>query len=179
MVNVSLFGQILTQLDRFSFKKIVNSYQSDKHNKGITSWTHFVSMIFCQLANANSLRDISNGLRSAAGNLNHYGVSRAPMKSSLSYINKHRTWEIFKDYYFALYKKFSSEAVFKRTRFKNIARKILILDSTTVGLCLSAFNWARYRESKGALKLHMLLDYDGCLPAYVRSGPRKLDSGLV
>lgn len=167
MVNVSLFGQILIQFDRFSFKKIVAHYQSDKHSKGINSWTHFVAMIFCQLANANSLRDISNGLQSAAGNLNHYGVSRAPKKSSLSYINKHRTWELFRDYYFALFHRFSSSMAFKRTKFKDIAKKILLLDSTTISLCLSAFNWARYRESKGALKLHMLLDYDGCLPTYV------------
>ena len=167
MVNVSLFGQILTRFDRYSFKKLVAHYQSDKHSKGITSWTHFVSMIFCQLANANSLRDISNGLLSAAGNLNHYGVSRAPKKSSLSYINKHRIWELFRDYYFALFNKFSSSMSFQRTKFKNIAKKILLLDSTTISLCLSAFNWARYRESKGALKLHMLLDYDGCLPTYV------------
>lgn len=167
MVNVSLFGQILTQLDRYSFKEIVRRYQSDKHSKGINSWTHFVSMIFCQLANANSLRDISNGLRSAAGNLNHYGVGRAPMKSSLSYINKHRTWEVFRDYYYALYQKFSSDTALTRVKFKNIAKKILIIDSTTISLCLSAFDWARYRESKGALKLHMILDYDGCLPTYV------------
>ena len=167
MVNVSQFGQILTHLDRNSFKKIVNQYQTDKHSKGINSWTHLVSMLFCQLANANSLRDISNGLRSAAGNLNHYGVTRSPMKSTLSYINKHRTWEVFRDYYYALFQSFSSQVAFKRSKFTDIAKKILILDSTTISLCLSTFDWARYRESKGALKLHMLLDYDGCLPNYV------------
>lgn len=167
MVNVSLFGQILTILDRNSFKKIVHQYQSDKHNKGINSWTHLVSMLFCQFANANSLRDISNGLLSAAGNLNHYGLTKAPKKSTLSYINKHRTWEIFKDYYFSLFDQLSSEMTFKRIKFKRIKRKILLLDSTVISLCLSAFDWAHYRESKGALKLHMLLDYDGCLPKYI------------
>jgi hypothetical protein len=167
MVNVSLFGQILTRLDRYSFKKIVAEHQSDKHSKGINSWTHLVSMLFCQLANANSLRDISNGLCSAAGNLNHYGVARAPKKSTLGYINKHRSWEVFRDYYFALLAKFSSEMEFTRIKFKSIKQKILLLDSTVISLCLSAFDWAHYRESKGALKLHMLLDYDGCLPKYI------------
>jgi len=167
MVNVSLFGQILTKLDRTSFKNIVNRYQSDKHNKGINSWTHLVTMLFCQLANANSLRDMSNGLRSAAGNLNHLGITRPPMKSSISYINKHRTWEIFRDYYFALYSRFATEAGFKRNQFTHIKKKIYLLDSTLISLCLSVFDWAQYRKSKGALKLHMLLDYDGCLPQYV------------
>lgn len=61
MVNVTLFGQIISKLDRYSFKKIVDKYQPDKHHKGINSWTHLISMHFCQFAKADSLREISNG----------------------------------------------------------------------------------------------------------------------
>lgn len=167
MVNVTLFGQIVSKLDRYSFKKIVDKYQSDKHHKGINSWTHLVSMLFCQFAKANSLREISNGLRSATGNLNHLGVQVPPSKSSLSYINQHRTWELFRDYYFALLDSFRQNVQFQRIKFKSTLKKILILDSTIVTLCLSVFDWARFRQTKGAIKLHMLLDYDGCLPSYV------------
>ena len=167
MTNVTLFGQIITKLDRYTFKKIVEKYQSDKHNKGINSWTHLISMLFCQFAKANSLREISNGLRSATGNLNHLGVQVPPSKSSLCYINQHRTWEIFKDYYFSLLNQFRQEVQFQRIKFKSQHKKILILDSTTISLCLSLFDWARFRQTKGAIKLHMLLDYDGCLPTYV------------
>jgi len=167
MVNVTLFGQIISKLDRYSFKKAVKKYGADKHNKGINSWTHLVSMLFCHFSKANSLREISNGLRSATGNLNHLGIALAPSKSSLSYINQHRTWEVFRDYYFALLKGFNKEAPFQRLQFKSKLKKILILDSTVITLCLAVFDWAKYRQTKGAIKLHMLLDYDGCLPTYV------------
>lgn len=166
MVNVTLFAQIMQTLDRFAFSKLVNKHGSDKHAKGITSWTHLVTMLFCQFSKLNSLRDVCNGLKSASGNLNHLGVSRAPCKSSLSYQNKHREWPLFKDYYFAMMKKLSGMAQFRQTRFR-IKSKILLLDSTTISLCLSLYDWAKFRKKKGAIKLHTLLDYDGCLPVYV------------
>jgi len=167
MVNVTLFGQIISKLDRYSFKKIVGKHQSDKHHKGINSWTHLISMLFCHFSKANSLREISNGLRSATGNLNHLGISLAPSKSSLSYINQHRHWEVFRDYYFALLNTLRKEVPFQRIKFKSKLKKILILDATVITICLAVFDWARYRQTKGAIKLHMLLDYDGCLPTYV------------
>ncbi|HKJ31334.1 MAG TPA: IS4 family transposase, partial [Balneolales bacterium] len=91
----------------------------------------------------------------------------APCKSSLSYQNKHREWPLFKDYYFAMMKKLAGMARFRQTRFR-IKSKILLLDSTTISLCLSLYDWAKFRKKKGAIKLHTLLDYDGCLPVYVR-----------
>ena len=81
MANVTLFSQIISKLDRLKFNKLVKDHQTDKHAKGFNSWTHLVSMLFCQFAKSKSVRDISNGLRSATGNLNHMGVERAPSKS--------------------------------------------------------------------------------------------------
>lgn len=166
MTNVTLFGQIIQTLDRTGFNKLVGQYQSDKHHKGISSWTQLVTMLFCQFSKLNSLRDVCNGLRSASGNLNHLGVRKAPAKSSLSYENKHRNWEVFRDYYYCMLKKLTGMADFRQTRFR-IKSKILLLDSTTISLCLSLFDWAVFRKRKGAIKLHTLLDYDGCLPVYV------------
>lgn len=166
-MNITLFAQIIRRFDRLSFKKIVERYQSDKHSKGINSWTHMVSMVFCHLAHAHSLREISNGIRSATGNLNHLGIQKGPSKSSLSYINKHRDWKVFRDYYFALLLSFRNEVSFQRIKFKSKVKKIFILDATVISLCLSVFDWAKYRQTKGAIKLHMLLDYDGCLPVYM------------
>src|SRR5690606_31257729 len=120
------------------FSKLVKTHESDKHQKGYTSWTHLVSMLFCQFAKSMSVRDISNGLRSATGNLNHLGVERAPSKSSISYQNKHRTHELFKAYYLGLLSHFGQQAQFKRVKFK-IKSKIFLLDSTTISLCLSLF----------------------------------------
>jgi len=166
-MNITLFAQIIRRFDRLSFKKIVERYQSDKHSKGINSWTHMVSMVFCHLAHANSLREISNGIRSATGNLNHLGIQKGPSKSSLSYINQHRNWKVFRDYYFALFSSLQNEVSFQRIKFRNKVKKIFILDATVISLCLSVFDWAKYQQTKGAIKLHMLLDYDGCLPVYM------------
>lgn len=166
MTNLTLFSQIISKLDRIKFAKLVKDKQTDKHQKGYNSWTHLVSMLFCQFAKSQSVRDISNGLRSATGNLNHLGINKAPSKSTISYQNKHRNWELFRDYYYHLLKSLGQQAKFKQVKFK-IKSKIFLLDSSTISLCLSLFDWAKYKTAKGAVKLHTLLDYDGNLPAYV------------
>ena len=166
MSNVSLFSQIISKLSRKNFAALVTKHQTDKHQKGYNSWTHLISMLFCQFAKSQSVRDISNGLRSATGNLNHLGISRAPSKSNISYQNKHRSWELFRDYYFVLLEQLGQQARFKQVKFK-IKSKIFLLDSTTISLCLSLFDWARYKTAKGAVKMHTLLDFDGNLPAYI------------
>jgi len=166
MTNITLFSQIISKLDRRSFTKLVKEQDSDKHQKGYNSWTQLVSMLFCQFAKSQSVRDISNGLRSATGNLNHLGVDKAPSKSSISYQNKNRNWELFRAYYYQLLSSLGQQAGFKQVKFK-IKSKIFLLDSTTISLCLSLFDWAKYKTAKGAVKMHTLLDFDGNLPAYV------------
>ena len=99
MANITLFSQIVSKYAHYQFNRLVKEYGSDKYNKGLDSWTHFVSMIFAQFSKSNSLREISNGLRSATGNLNHLGIKKAPSKSSISYQNKHRDWRIFQSFY--------------------------------------------------------------------------------
>lgn len=166
MIKVTLFSQIISKLDSSKFKKLVTQHQTDKHQKGFSSWSHLVSMLFCQFANSQSVRDISNGLRSATGNLNHLGVLKAPSKSTLSYQNKNRSWQLFRDYYYALLKSLGQHTYGKRINFK-IKSKIFLLDATVISLCLSLFDWAKYKTKKGAIKMHTLLDYDGHLPAYI------------
>jgi hypothetical protein len=166
MVNITLFSQIISKLDRTSFLRLVKEKQTDKHEKGYNSWTHLVAMLFCQFAKSQSVRDISNGLCSATGNLNHLGIDKAPSKSSISYQNKHRTWELFRAYYYSLLEGLGQQAGFKQVKFR-IKSKIFLLDATTISLCLSLFDWAKYKTAKGAVKMHTLLDYDGNLPAYV------------
>ena len=166
MTNITLFGQIIQKLDRSIFNKLVKEHKTDKHEKGFNSWSHLVSMLFCHLAKSQSLRDISNGLRSATGNLNHLGNVHPPTKSNLGYQNKHRDWKLFKDYYFALLNQLGQQADFKQVKFR-IKSKIFLLDASTISLCLSLFDWAKYKTKKGAIKLHTLLDFDGNLPAYV------------
>ena len=166
MTNITLFSQIISKLDRIKFSKLVKEKETDKHQKGFNSWTHLVSMLFCQFAKSQSVRDISNGLRSATGNLNHLGIERAPSKSTISYQNKNRDWELFRAYYYQLLGSLGQQAGFRQVKFK-IKTKIFLLDSTTISLCLSIFDWAKYKVAKGAVKMHTLLDFDSNLPAYV------------
>ena len=166
MTNITLFSQIISKLDRIKFSKLVKEKETDKHQKGFNSWTHLVSMLFCQFAKSQSVRDISNGLRSATGNLNHLGIERAPSKSTISYQNKNRDWELFRAYYYQLLGSLGQQAGFRQVKFK-IKTKIFLLDSTIISLCLSIFDWAKYKVAKGSVKMHTLLDFDSNLPAYV------------
>lgn len=168
MSNLNILSQLVQILPHDVFNRIVKTYQGDKHSKGINSWTHLISMIFCHLGQASSVRDISNGLRSITGNLNHLGIKRAPCKSSLSYMNAHRDWHLFKDFYFALLKQFESQWKGARKGLPRLKRKIFLLDATTIPLCLSMFDWAKFRSKKGGVKLHLVLDYDGCLPVFAQ-----------
>jgi hypothetical protein len=123
-------------------------------------------MLFCHFAKSTSVRDISNGLRSATGNLNHLGISKAPSKSSISYQNKRRDSDLFKELYYSLLKHLGQQASLRRVKLR-IKAPVYLLDSTVVSLCLSVFDWATFRTKKGAVKMHTLLDYDGKLPVYV------------
>ena len=153
MTKITLFSQIISKIDRIKFSRLVKEKQTDKHQKGYNSWTHLVSMQFCQFAKSQSVRDISNGLRSATGNLNHLGIDEAPSKSTISYQNKHRNWELFKEFYYQLLGSLGQQAGFKQVKFK-IKSKIFLLDATTISLCLSLFDWAKYKTAKGAVKMH-------------------------
>ena len=84
MVKITLFSQIVKLLPRNKFDSLVSKYNTDKGTKGISSWAHFISMMFCHIGHAGSVRDISNGLRSITGNINHLGFNRVPCKSSMS-----------------------------------------------------------------------------------------------
>lgn len=167
-MNITLFSQILQHVNRKYFKDSVKLYETDNHNKGINSWTHLVSMLFLHLAKANSIREVTNGLKSITGNLNHLGIEhKTPSKSSLSYINCHRDWRVFRDFYFTLKNDLQNRGFLKRKMFNKIDKKIFLLDSTIISLCIKVFDWATYRKQKGAVKLHTLLDYDGLMPSYL------------
>jgi hypothetical protein len=120
-------------------------------------------MLFCQLGRAHSLREIEGGLKSCEGKLAHLGIE-APARSSLSYANGHRPWELFEKVFYGLFETVAAKAVGKKKfRFKN---KLVSLDSTVIDLCLSMYDWAKFRRTKGAVKLHLVLDHDGYLPCF-------------
>ena len=162
--HASLFSQLVALFDRQKFYQLVFRHHSERYAKKYSSWDHFVAMLFCQLAQAKSLREICGGLACCMGKLRHLGMKSAPNKSTLSYANAHRPWQMFQDLFYDTLVFCKQAAPGKhKFRFKN---KLLSLDSSTISLCLSLFPWAKFRRTKGAVKLHLLLDHDGYLPTY-------------
>lgn len=163
----SIFSQLLQLFPRTEFEQAVKVHQAERRAKGFTCWGQFVAMLFCQLGRAHSLREICGGLASCEGKLRHLGVAEAPKKSTLAYANANRPWELYQTVFEHLYGKCQlavTELGGKRKfRFKN---KLASLDASTIDLCLSIFDWAKFRRTKGAVKLHLLLDHDGYLPSY-------------
>ena len=176
MVKVaSLFSQLLSHFPRIIFAGLVKKHKAERHAKGFTCWAQFVAMLFCQLAHADSLREISNGLRCCLGKLKHLGLKDAPGRSTLSYANANRPWELYQDLFFDAYAHFQAHgglgARKARFRFKN---KLVSFDSTTISLCLSIFPWAKFRRAKGGVKVHVGLDHDTYLPIFVHITEAKL-----
>jgi hypothetical protein len=170
--HVSIFSQMIALFNRNKFHRIVSKHDAERYSKGFSSWDQFVSMMFCQLAQAKSLREICGGLASCQGRIRYLGIKNSPVKSTLSYANAHRPWQLYQDLFYETLAKCQQEIPVKRKfRFKN---KLLSLDSTTISLCLSLFPWAKFRHTKGAVKLHLLLDHDGYLPtyAYISNGKK-------
>ena len=163
--RTSLFAQVLHQISRRDFARAVRRHAAAKHAKGFASWDQFVAMLYAQLAGANSLREICGGLATAMGKLLHLGMAKAPSRSTLSYANTHRSWRVFEEVFHSLLSKAQSVAATRkrRFRFKNPLRS---LDATIIDLCAEVFDWARYRRTKGAIKLHLMLDHQGCLPCW-------------
>ena len=161
--SCSLFGQLLRLFSRPDFEAAVRRSGGDRYVKRLSCWDQFVSMLFCQLAQAHSLREICGGLRCCLGKLNHLGVAAAPKRSTLAHANANRPWEIYQAVFYQLLARCKEIAPGHRFRFKN---KLYSLDSSVIDLALSLFDWARFTQTKGAVKLHLLLDHDGYLPEF-------------
>ncbi len=163
----SIFSQVLKLFSRREFEKAVKEHKAERHARGFTSWGQFMAMLFCQLGRAHSLREICGGLACCEGQLKHLGVPVAPKKSTLAYANENRPWELYQTVFeqtlFKCQELVSSQGARKKFRFKN---KLMSLDGSIIDLSVSMFDWAKFRRTKGAIKLHLLLDHDGYLPSF-------------
>lgn len=160
----SIFGQILRIFSKTEFQNAVIEMKAERKAKGFTCWEQFVAIIFCQLGQAHSLREICGGLATCLGKVKHLGITDTPLRSTLSYANKHRPWQLYEKEFYQLLDKCKPLAQGKRKfRCKN---KLFSLDASLTDLCLSLFDWATYRKTKGAVKLHYLLDHEGYLPVF-------------
>jgi hypothetical protein len=148
------------------FEEIVRRHQGERHARGLRCWDQFVAMLFCQLGQAQSLREIYEGLQASEGKLVHLGVAKAPKHSTLAYANQHRPWEIYQDLFLALLGHLRAKLPTHAKTPLVVPGKLFSLDSTVIDLCAKVFDWAKYRTAKGAVKIHILLDHDGLLPEY-------------
>lgn len=159
----SIFSQILQFVPRLEFEAAVQKAKHRDH--GFASWDQFGAMMFCQLGHAQSLREITGGLACCEGKLKHLGMDGAPARSTLAYANENRPWQLYQDVFQTLLGRCQHEAQNHKRKFR-FKHKLLSIDGTMVELSLSMFDWAVYKQTKGALKLHMVLDHDGYLPCY-------------
>jgi hypothetical protein len=149
---------------RLEFEQAVRETRAERPARGFTCWGQFVAMLFCQLGPARSLREICGGLAGCEGKLKHLGVPQAPNKSTLAYANEHRPWQLYQKVFGILFARCQQAAGTRHGfRFRN---PLLSIDGTIIELCATMLDWAKYQQTKGAAKLHLVLDHDGHLPCY-------------
>jgi len=177
----SLFNQILAQVPREAFARLVANHGAEQGAKGFSCWSQFVAMLFCHLGHAQSLREICDGLASFSGKLNHLGVDAPPKRSTLAYANARRPAALYEELFYTLLERFRAKQMLglparRAFRFKN---RLLSLDSTTISLCLSLFPWSDYRHAKGGVKAHVLLDHADLMPSFVQITSARVADTMV
>ena len=162
--NNTVFAQVLKLVPRHEFESLARKHKSGRMARSMTRWGQFVAMGMAQLTGRCSLRDIVSNLAVQSCKLYHLGVDLMT-RSSLARVNAEKPWEMYEELHGRLLERCQAKAPGHGHRFK---AKLYSLDSTTVNLCLSAFPWAKFRRTKGAVKVHVGLDHQGYLPSFVR-----------
>jgi hypothetical protein len=149
----SIFSQLLQLFPRSEFQRAVEESKAERHARGFQCWDQFVAMLFCQLAQTHSLREVCAGLASYKGKLCHLGLKTAPARSTLAYANEHRAVQLYETVFYQLLARCQQVAQGKgqgaKLRFKN---KLVSVDASTIELCATIFDWAKFRRTKGAVK---------------------------
>ncbi len=165
--NNTIFKQILKIVPRHEFESLAQKHHSGAALRKMTRWGQFVAMTSAQLSGRVSLRDVVSNLSAQMNKLYHLGC-KPVSRSSLARVNKEQPASLYEELFYILYQRCKQHAPNHRFRFKN---KLLSLDATTVNLALSAFPWSDCNQQiKGAIKIHVGLDHDGYIPAFVSVG---------
>ena len=173
-------GQLLDEIPRSEFEKLVKSNNSEYRAKGFKSWTQFVSMLFAQISGQKGLRSIEAGMNNQKSSWYHCSISPTDTKllrSTLSYANKNRSATLYEKVFELILKKAQELPESHGFRFKN---PLYSIDSSTIDLCYTLFPWADFRKRKSGIKLTVKLDHQGKIPSFVSlSTARKNDSKLI
>ncbi len=159
-----VFAQLISFLNEDKFRRIVNKFQGNRYIKHFTCWNQLLSLMFGQLSNRESLRDLIIALDAHHSKCYHLGIGRNVSRSSLARANQDRDYHIFEEYAYFLI----NEARQKRaTEIFKLGGNIYAFDSTTIDLCLAVFWWAKFRKKKGGIKVHTLYDVETQIPAFI------------
>lgn len=158
-----VFSQLVSFLDRSKFNRIVTKYDGDKYVKYFTCWNQLLALMFGQLSNRESLRDLIIALEAHQGKTYHLGLGKNVTRSNLSKANQNRDYRIFES--FAYYMVEQAQKKLKTSIF-NLGGNVYAFDSTTIDLCLAVFWWAKFRKKKGGIKIHTLYDIETQIPAF-------------
>jgi len=162
----TIFSQLMDFLPIYEFRKCVERYKGNYKLKTCSCWDQFLCMSFAQLTYRESLRDIEACLRSVAGKLYHLGIRGGVSRNNLAHANQVRDWRIYAD--FAQVLIVEARQLYQSEKFgAELDQTVYALDATTIDLCLSLFPWAKFRKTKGAVKLHTLLDLRGNIPTVI------------
>lgn len=159
-----VFAQLVQFMDRNHFNYLVRKYEGDKYVKSFSCWNQLLTMMFGQLTNRESLRDLIVATEAHSGKLYHLGMGKSVTRSNLSKANEQRDYRIFEEFaYFMI-----DEARRKRqTEIFKLGGSVYAFDSTTIDLCLAVFDWAKFRSKKGGIKMHTLYDIEAQVPAFL------------
>jgi hypothetical protein len=172
----TVLNQLLQVVNRHDFENRVKEFSGDRYVKKFDCWNQFTVLLYAQLKGHDSLRDIVEGLKSHSSKLYHAGLNSVA-RSTLSDANNLRDYRIYKEVFYDLLKKCQSLTPKHPFKFKN---PLYSLDSSIIELSLSVFPWADYNKTKGAMKLHCLLDHSGTIPSFVAvTLGRKVDITLA
>jgi len=158
-----VFSQLLSFLDPFVFLRISKKYSGDKYVKQFSCWNQLAVMMFGQLSNRESLRDVVLATQAHASKAFHLGFGKAATKSNLSKANRNRDYRIFEEY---AYRVVAEARACRATDIFKLDGNVYAFDSTTIDLCLSTFQWALFRKKKGGIKVHTLYDIEIQIPTF-------------
>jgi len=162
-----VFAQLLQFINRYEFDKCVLKYDGDFRTRDFNCWNQFIQLFFGQLTARNSLRDICTCLKAHKNKLYHLGIKKYVNQSTLSRSNERRDWKIFADFGEYLIKLVRPMYLNSPIPNVDIDNEVFALDSTTISLSLKLFSWAPGKYSRGAVKIHTLLDLRGNIPSYI------------
>ena len=172
-IGKTLFAQLMEFMPWTSFTRIVARYGGDKGARALTCAEQFRVMAFAQLTWRESLRDIEVCLSANPGKLYHMGLRAAVRRSTLADANEGRDWRIWADIAALLIRR--ARRLYCNEDFGiELDNTVYALDATTIDLCLSVFDWAPFRSTKAAVKMHTLLDLRGNIPAFIHISDGKM-----